>query len=176
MPIARYKITFFIFFLILVVGFAVWMNLGSTEPSDIGVASAVQFSGERYGNSEFNFSFEKPEGYNIGEFEEGDSYVVLAQPKEGQTGFQIIITLLGAEDTEITKDIIVSEIPGIKIENDKTFSIGRSKGLIFESDNSAFNGTSAEAWFMYKGNLYQISGYGDSMSAIEQILKTWEWN
>lgn len=135
--------------------------------------SNIQLSIERYINSQFGFSFNKPEGYNMGEFDEGEKHVILAQQNETKMSFQILITALEAQDAVITKDIILAEIPDMKIENEKEISIGNARGLIFESNNSLFGGASAEVWFAYKGNLYQISGYKETKSILEDIAKAW---
>ena|SRR3990167_2044506 len=134
--------------------------------------------GELYTNSQFGLSFTKPDGYDTREAEEGDSRIILIQSKDNQAkkGFQILITPLGQEeDVIITKSVIKTELPDLKIEKAKEISIGQAKGLKFQSDNPAFSGSSTEVWFMYRGNLYQISGYLEAMPIMEKVIKTWEF-
>ena len=145
------------------------------EQSDTDTASLVEFSGERYVNSQFGFSFEKPRDFNIGEFPEGDNYVVLAQQAQ-KNAFQIFITPnMAQEDIALTRDVLVKNIPGIQIENEKEIKIGEANGLFFQSENPAFGGESTEAWFIYKGNLYQLSGYIEAMPIVEEVIKTWKF-
>lgn len=187
------KIIFYsLFFILVIVGFILYSlffipNSSGENPiqsfldviipaeKGANVASVLEFSGTRYENVQFGFSFEKPNGYNIGEFDEGEKKVILVQSNDSKTSFQILISFLGVPDAVITKNIIQTEIPGIKVENEKEILVDGANGLIFESDNEFFNGASIEAWFMNSGNLYQISGYSEATLIIEELIKTWKW-
>ena len=151
---------------------------------------------EMYNNSEFNFSFKKPYSYSIGEFGDNDAKTILIQPGQNKdsievrpqqnqgAGFQILITPFDELNAVITQERINKEIPNMKVESVKEISItGKDtqgnpvylKGLEFESDNPVFGGSSTEIWFVYSGNLYQLSGYPDSMPIMEEVIKTWKF-
>jgi hypothetical protein len=48
-------------------------------------------------------------------------------------------------------------------------------GLAFKSDNQAFDGASREVWFVFRGNLYQISTYAWLDPLLQAIFKTWQF-
>ena len=129
-----------------------------------------------YKNSQYGFSFQKPNGYNIGEFDQENGKIILVQMSKAAfdtTSFQILITPFDEPEAIITKARINKEIPGLKVENAKEILVGAGKGLQFESDNPVFGGKSAEIWFVHNSNLYQLSGYKEAMPVMEQVIASW---
>jgi len=48
-------------------------------------------------------------------------------------------------------------------------------GVAFRSDNPAFGGASREVWFVFHGNLYQISTYEHLDSLLQTMFSTWKF-
>jgi len=99
---------------------------------------------------------------------------------------QIVISPYGP-DTDITEAMIHSDIPELKISDAQELLIGEGrKGLAFMSDNPAFcaspepcvkegNGKSREVWFVFGGNLYQISTYAEQDEFLKRLFGTWQF-
>ena len=201
---------FFVTILLIIVG--LWFYFTRSNPPGVPSGSTEDTLGNasrnQYENSQYGFSFQKPEGYTVGEFDQDEGKIILVQVSKTvfdtknamprgtlDTGFQITITPFDEMDTVITKARINKDIPDMKVENSKEISItGKdtqgspmyTKGLEFESNNATFGGASAEIWFVYPvrdkdsngvrgANLYQLSGYHDSLPVMESVVQSWEF-
>jgi hypothetical protein len=134
-----------------------------------------------YSNDAYKFSLKMPENFDASEIAgdpDGTPYTLLLQDKEGN-GIQILISPF-PDDTNngytLTKEKIVSEVPDMKITDAQAVEVGqRYTGLAFKSDNAAFGGASREVWFVFRGNLYQISTYEQLDDLLKQIFSTWQF-
>lgn len=169
------KILIIILVALAVTVFAAFYRSRNVGPVKIDPTEHTQ---NLYQNSAHGFSFAKPHGVMVGEFEEanGTETIVVQSAADTKTaGFQILISLFDDTDTTITKERIKKDIPDMKIENEKEISIGGAAALSFLSNSAAFGGISFEVWFVRDGNLYQASGYSLDKNFMEQILATWKW-
>ncbi|MAF13679.1 MAG: hypothetical protein CMI53_02185, partial [Parcubacteria group bacterium] len=67
------------------------------------------------------------------------------------------------------------DLPNIIMEQLQEFLIGNGiSGLAFISESESF-GTSREVWFVWDGNLFQISTYIESQDLLQEILRTWRF-
>jgi hypothetical protein len=48
-------------------------------------------------------------------------------------------------------------------------------GLTFKSDDPAFDGAASEAWFVARGNVYQLSTYVRDDAVLKGILASWSF-
>lgn len=48
-----------------------------------------------------------------------------------------------------------------------------ASGYTFKSDNPAFDGASSDAWFVYRGSLYQLSTYAHDGALLKRLLASW---
>jgi len=48
-----------------------------------------------------------------------------------------------------------------------------ASGYTFKSNNPAFDGASSDAWFVYRGSLYQLSTYARDDALLKQLLSSW---
>ena len=190
----------FVVIALIIVG--LWLYF--THPNSLGVPSGdsgtenpLGVTSGQYKNAEFGFSFEKPEGYTVGEFDQDEGKMILVQmskmPLDTKNtvskgifdiGFQVLITPFDEPDEVITKARINKDIPDMKVENSKEISVAGkdtqgspmyTKGLEFQSNSSAFGGASAEIWFVHGANLYQLSGYRESLSVMESVIQSWKF-
>jgi hypothetical protein len=46
-------------------------------------------------------------------------------------------------------------------------------GYTFKSNNDAFGGASSDAWFVYRGSLYQFSTYTRDDALLKRLLASW---
>lgn len=132
-----------------------------------------------YTNSTYRFTAKLPVGYSVREMSAsatsgGGSDTILFENNSGD-GIQILVTPY-TEAKDITKEIIKKDIPDMKIMDEQVVEVGLNhKGLAFKSDNQSFDGDSREVWFVFRGNLYQISTYARLDSTLKSIFATWQF-
>ena len=136
------------------------------------IKEKVGSSSKTFNNSKYDFSFKYPDGFNISEFKEGEGDIVLAQMQGKEIGFQFFIMPFD-EPGPITAERIKQDLPDMKINNPQSVIIGKNniKALIFFTNDSGF-GLAREVWFIYQGNLYQVSTYAKLDLFIGQVLST----
>jgi hypothetical protein len=147
--------------------------------SSSSTVSALK-SGGAYANNKYNFSVNLPEGFSAREIASnelgGDSQSesVVFENGKGE-GIQIVITPF--DDIKVlTADMIKADIPDMKIDQVQTVDVGQNyKGIAFISNAPEFGGSSREVWFVFKGNLYQISTYTKFDTLLQQIFSTWQF-
>lgn len=146
-------------------------QIGSKE-----VPYAVPALTKPYTNTTFNFSLNIPEDFTATESVLGDTHTIVFQNAKDE-GIQIVVAPYDDKGVKVlTKDMIQSAIPDMKITDDQVLEIGNDyKGLAFKSDNDAFDGDSREVWFIYKDNLYQISTYSRFDELLKQMFGTWQF-
>lgn len=131
---------------------------------------------ETYSYSEYGFSFKYPRDFTVGAIVGDGHQTILVQNLTKKIGVQILITPFDGKDIDITPEIVQQDIPDIKINDAQEILIGENrKGLAFLSDNKAFGGKSREVWFVYKGNLYQISTYAEFDEFLKGLFTTWQF-
>lgn len=100
--------------------------------------------------------------------------VILVQNSNAGRGFQITISPFDEPGNILTKERIQADVPDLKIIDPKPLLIGESgQGLAFLSDNDQFGGNSREVWFVFNGNLYQISTYAHLDPILQSVFATW---
>lgn len=138
---------------------------------------------QSYKNSAYNFSLMMPAGYAASESQDpstGADTIVL-QNKTGD-GIQIIISPFDEDKPPysgytLTEARILQDLPNLAISDQQPVNVGSDYiGLAFLSDNQAFDGASREVWFVFRGNLYQISTYARLDPLLQAIFKTWQFN
>lgn len=131
--------------------------------------------GPTYTNDTFHFSVQAPEEYNVQEFEEEDVHTVTIQDAQGN-GIQIQIQPFPEDLAVLTADRIREDIPDMRIADVQEVEIGENrKGVAFMSDNEAFGRASREVWFVFGGNLYQISTYARLDPLLKDMFSTWKF-
>src|SRR3989344_993891 len=130
-----------------------------------------------YSNSRFGFSLKHPADFKVTEFpnEKGGETIIIQNPKT-QIGVQIVVAPNQGQNIDITEELVRAEIPDMKISaGEKVVIDGGGKGLAFISDNEAFGGASREVWFVFRGNVYQISTYAEFDEFLKGIFGTWKF-
>lgn len=129
-----------------------------------------------YTNAKYHFSLALPEGFTAGELPGADGAdTVILQNKKGD-GIQIIIRPFGEDLHVLTRDRIHQDIPDMKISDVENVTIGPTyTGVAFISDNEAFGGSSREVWFVFRGNLYQVSTYARLDGLLKAMFATWKF-
>jgi len=172
--------------LVIVIAFGTWYEVRprAALPVTQNAAYAVPTLSRDYANSIYGFSLKMPADFSASESQDpssGDDTIVL-QNQSGD-GIQIVISPFG-EDTghgyTLTADRIHQDLPDLEIDDIQPVDIGTTSpayvGLAFLSDNPAFDGASREVWFVFRGNLYQISTYARLDPLLQAIFTTWQFN
>lgn len=129
-----------------------------------------------YVNDDFAFSIKIPDTFSVQEFQTDASTVIVLDGGEG-TGVQILITPYGEDVKTFTADMIRQDLPELKISDVQPVEVGEShRGLAFRSDSADFGGASREVWFVFEGNLYQISTYERLDDLLKAIFGTWQFS
>jgi hypothetical protein len=118
-----------------------------------------------------------PEGFSAQELEKNadGASTILIQNKSGE-GIQILVTPFPEDTKVLTADQIRQDIPDMQVRQPEEVAIGAQyKGVAFLSDNEAFENASREVWFVFRGNLYQISTYERLDTLLKAIFATWKF-
>ena len=139
---------------------------------------------QTYSDETYRFSFKYPEGFTVTVVplagKEGGETILVESPArpssaggpDKKVGIQMLIS--PGSNVDITETMIQSDIPNMKVSDSQTVEIGPNRrGLAFMSDNPAFGGASREVWFMFNGNLYQISTYAEFDELLKGLFGTW---
>jgi hypothetical protein len=140
----------------------------------------VGFSNKEYKHSILGFSFEYTKEYSIssfGNYFDSNGETILLQDKENTKGLQILITPFD-ENIDLTINRIKKDLPKLSVLDGNEQYIGNGsikvQVVIFKSNNNLTTGKSIEAWFVYRGNLYQVSSLESSSELFDDIIKTWK--
>jgi hypothetical protein len=132
----------------------------------------------RYQHPRLGFSFEKPAGYTVGSLK-GDegSETLIVQPavNSSKQGFQVFISPIDAP-IEITPQLVQKELPGTTVVKPLSIELDGRKGMMFGSNNDAFEGKSYEIWLSDANNVYQITSYAEFSAELQKIIGTWKFN
>jgi hypothetical protein len=136
---------------------------------------------QSYANPTYGFSLMMPADFSAHESSDsGASSTSIVLQDESGNGIQITVSPFD-EDTgggyTLTADRIHQDLPDLEIDDAQTVTVGpQYTGLAFLSDNPAFDGNSREVWFVFRGNLYQVSTYAQLDPLLGAIFKTWQFN
>jgi len=87
-----------------------------------------------------------------------------------------MISPFDGDDIDLTKATILASIPDIEVSGEQEVLIGAGrKGLAFLSDSKEFGGKSREVWFIFRGNLYQVSTYAELDDFLKGLFATWSF-
>ena len=152
-------------------------NTGSGATAEaIAEIKSYQYT-ETHAQPAYNFSFKYPKEFMVSEVPDangGDA--ILVQNTATNIGVQILVTPFEGQDINVTEAVIRGDIPDMQMSEAQEILIGDTrKGLAFVSDNESFGGKSREVWFVYGGNLYQISTYYELDGFLKGLFGTWEF-
>ena len=143
----------------------------------------VPLLGETYTNDTYHFSLTLPEGFEARSMKQEVGETIVFENGSGD-GIQIIITPFDEDLHVLTKERVQADVPGMQITDAQPVEIGDPstgsgqvyyQGLAFKSDNPAFDGASREVWFVFRGNLYQISTYERLDELLKKMFSTWKF-
>lgn len=132
---------------------------------------------KKYTNAKFHFSVMMPEDFEAQELvaDENGTVSVMLQDSLG-TGIQILVSPQPSSQKTLSADDIRSSIPDMTVSEDQPVEIGNDyRGVAFRSNNEAFGGNSRDVWFIFKGNLYQISTYARLDPLLKSMFGTWQF-
>lgn len=130
-----------------------------------------------YKNEALGFSLGLPDGFSAHEFvdEETHARTIVLQDSAGN-GIQILATPFPEDLKVLDAARVQRDIPGMKITDVQPVEVGENHiGIAFKSNNEAFDGASREVWFVFRGNLYQISTYARLDSLLQSMFATWKF-
>ena len=147
---------------------------GTGEPLTISSLDAT--NSKEFKDSTRGLSFRYPDYMDSSIFDDATGDIILVQSTEKAQGFQVLITPWDEPETTLDASMIKRDIPDLKITDPQDVLLGESgKGVAFLSDNESFGGNSREVWFIYGGNLYQISTYARLDPLLQAVLATWKF-
>ncbi len=157
-------------------------TLGDISPRILGAGPVIATDyvvpamGDMYTNRTYGFSLQMPEGFVAAELpSDGTGSAITLQDAGGQ-GIQIYITPDVGDARVIRGRDVKSQIPDMEVSNEQEVEIGNDhRGVAFMSDNEAFGGKSREVWFVFKGDLYQISTYARLDPLLQAMFGTWKF-
>src|SRR3989344_3950884 len=133
----------------------------------------VPLLSKEYTNDTYHFSLTLPEGFEARSMKQEVGETIVFENGSGD-GIQIIITPFDEDLHVLTKERVQADVPGMQITDEQSVEIGDNYiGLAFKSDNPAFDGASREVWFVFRGNLYQVSTYERLDSLLKKMFSTW---
>ena len=147
----------------------------------LGVAIAINLvlpGTHEYRNYAYQFALTLPAGLKavVVPYQDGDpgTQTYLFEDQKGD-GVQLMIWPYTEAPNISPSDI---EQTGLTISDVEPLSfVGvpghEASGYTFKSDNPAFNGASSDAWFVYRGSLYQLSTYARDDALLKRLLASW---
>lgn len=129
-----------------------------------------------YTNEQFRFALTLPQGFTATQLPfDGKGTPVVLQDVAGN-GIQIYVTENVGNVRVLREQDIKKQIPDMQVLNAQEVEVGNDhKGLAFLSDNEAYGGASREVWFVFQGNLYQISTYARLDNLLQAMFTTWKF-
>lgn len=128
-----------------------------------------------YMSEDHRFSVTMPEGFSARESSiDGVDTIVFENDKA--EGIQIVISPYD-DVPQLTKAMILKDIPDMAVTDEQPVEIGSNHtGIAFKSDNPAFDGASREVWFVFRGELFQISTYERFDPLLVAMFGTWQFD
>lgn len=146
-------------------------ELSSDSSANITGSSEEQV----YTHPDYGFTLRYPGNLKLGKFPEGEGEIILLQGTSANEGFQIFISPYN-ETEEFSKEVILKADPKMKIENDKTISLGSEGISVLSFDSSNESSPTHEVWFVADGNLYQCTSFMQYGGEMERILQSLRFN
>jgi len=129
-----------------------------------------------YKNDHFHFSLMMPAGFTAAETDSDGGGKTIVLQDTSDNGIQITVTPFDENIHSLTEERIHQDVPDLAITDPQPVDIGdNDTGLAFESDNPAFDGASRDVWFVFRGNLYQISTYKRLDPLLKAMFSTWKF-
>ena len=150
---------------------------GGVKEADVAEIPKYQYT-KTFTNPTYHYAFKYPEGFSVNSNPADEGEVTLVMNPKTNVGVQILVTQYDGSETVLTEGMIHESIPDMAIREPQELLLGggkTGKGLAFVSDNEAFGGESREVWFIYKGNLYQISTYRNLDEFLKGLFATWQF-
>ena len=138
---------------------------------------------QAYSNTAYRFSLKMPADFAESDTQDPDTNAttIVLQNQTGD-GVQIVVSPFSDDPQDgsgytLTKERILQDVPDLAISNEQPVTVGTNyTGLAFKSNNDAFGGDSREVWFVFRGNLYQISTYARLDPLLQKMFGTWSFN
>lgn len=133
-----------------------------------------------YTNSTYNFSVTLPQGFAASEAADpANAADTIVFQDAHADGIQIVVTPFD-EDTgggyTLTQERILGDVPDLSMSDVQSVQVGdHYTGVAFKSNNPAFGGSTREVWFVFRGNLYQISTYEKFDDLLKAVFGTWQF-
>ncbi|MDP2704969.1 MAG: hypothetical protein Q8O71_01050 [bacterium] len=158
-----------------IIDFSAALTNDNTGSDSIPVAESENMSEGKTHKDSLGFSFIYPKDWTVGRFAEGeDGTIVIVQNPEHTNGFQVYATPFTEEDTTLTPERLLNEIPDLVIEESQQINVSDGgTGITFLSDNGS--GKTREVWFIHGGYLYQFSSPLSTQNILQEVLKTWKF-
>jgi hypothetical protein len=161
-------------------------GIWSSKNTVASVAPFNETNSTEFSDPDLGFSFRYPNSMKVNTIDQDPEdkeagKVILVQDAEKGQGFQITITPFDDEEGQadsyiLTKEQIKTDLPDLKISDVQPVLIGNNgQGLAFRSDNEDFAHDSREVWFVFRGNLYQISTYAYLDPLLQAMFSTWKF-
>ena len=148
----------------------------SAEPTEVDYSTVLLT--KPYTNDTFHFSLSIPGNFVTRQLEadESGATTVLLESADQADGVQVVVTPFDEDISSLTVERIQQDVPDLVITDPQPVQIGENNtGLAFKSNNDAFDGESREVWFVFRGNLYQISTYERLDPLLKKIFSTWKF-
>ncbi len=182
------KILLVVIALVAVLGGGAWWYFGhvsSASTTDQAQQNqppyAVPALTQSYTNTAYKFTLKMPADFTVSDIPgdpDGTPETIVLQDQSGN-GIQIAISPFDEDTTgsyTLTQARILQDVPDLTITDPQPIEVGDNyTGLAFKSDNEAFGGASREVWFVFRGNLYQISTYERLDDLLKGIFQTWQF-
>ncbi len=124
-----------------------------------------------YENVAYGFRFHYPSWMELGEMDEDEGYVVLAEGNG--TSIQIFILPWDEGTGVLTPARIRQDLPNIVIENPQVVNLQHGvQALIFESGEDGFK--TREVWITSDRYLYQVTAGLENYALLSGMMATWE--
>lgn len=135
-----------------------------------------------YSDTDYGFSLNVPEDFSMRKVViDGITTIVFENIKN--EGIQMNISKFDERELKVVRGIkifdkehIQNSLLDMQILEDQPVEIGSGyRGLAFKSNTDAFDGASREVWFVFRGNLYQISTYDRFDELLKEMFVTWNF-
>lgn len=126
-----------------------------------------------YENPTYGFSISLPPGYAAYDFSQYGTETVIIESSDNK-GIQLEISPWDEPPDALTPSRI-TEDTGLHVSGAEPLRLQGAEGYSFQTDSDAFNGASADAWFIHDGYVYQLSTYAMDEPLLRAILSTWKF-
>jgi len=127
-----------------------------------------------YSDDRYKFSLSMPDNFAARQLPADDSgaTTILLESADHADGVQITVTPWDGPATALTPEGITHDT-GLTVTDPQPINIQGATGIMFRSDNPAFDGAASDAWFVSRGNIYQLSTYARDDAVLKKMLASW---